>query len=409
VQPDTLYAGLAWTIAKSSDMGRSWQEVPLADDPEAHGVSSISISAAAPERVYAGICFYSGRKGYVLASSDGGLSYRMVLQESAPVSCVLAHPSRPEVVYAGTGSFFEPVIPGTVYKSTDYGATWSALALSGSVVNSLAVSAGDPNLIYAACGAYDGSAAGIFLSPDGGATWRPSDRGLPIAATGASPSAAVTRIALDPHNANVLAASLFEHGVYISLDAGDYWFAISPVDYHIYTVSLRPANHQKARAATAQAFGRSPSVIAGTSHGAYQYATAGSGLLTGTVSSDADEPIDNAAITASCGGHCLSSSGYYLLMLPAGSHTLTASAPGYATSMHTGLLIQSGQTATCDIKLRHQAGTCIIERLLHGSPHASGLARLRHFRDRVLRTCFWGEGLIRLYYAISAKLCSLYG
>jgi photosystem II stability/assembly factor-like uncharacterized protein len=59
---------------------------------------------------------------------------------------------------------------------------------------------------------------GICVSEDGGKTWRPSNAGMPPAAT--------THILLDPNSppeSRVLYAAAMGHGVYKSTDAGKTW------------------------------------------------------------------------------------------------------------------------------------------------------------------------------------------
>ena len=83
--------------------------------------------------------------------------------------------------------------------------------------NGLAVDVKDPQLLYLAAwgrtepdGAKDG---GIFLSTDGGATWR----------NVLAKDQHIYDVALDPRNSNVAYAAGFESSAWRSLDRGETW------------------------------------------------------------------------------------------------------------------------------------------------------------------------------------------
>ena len=56
----------------------------------------------------------------------------------------------------------------TVFKSTDWGTSWTPTALADVSVNAIAVDPTDAQRVYV------GTTAGVFSSTDGGATWNPS-------------------------------------------------------------------------------------------------------------------------------------------------------------------------------------------------------------------------------------------
>ncbi|HET9768144.1 MAG TPA: hypothetical protein VFS60_14920 [Thermoanaerobaculia bacterium] len=116
------------------------------------------------------------------------------------IRSMAADPKRPNVLYAGTR--------GSVFKSTDGGATWrrTSRGLKGEV-NALAVSA-DGSIVYA------GTYGGLFVSRNGGATW-------------VNPRPAVTwfgvlSLAVDPRDARRVWAGA-ENGLAWSRDAGVTW------------------------------------------------------------------------------------------------------------------------------------------------------------------------------------------
>ncbi len=52
---------------------------------------------------------------------------------------------------------------------------------------------------------------------------------------------------------------------------------------------------------------------------------------------------------------------------------------------------------------------CYIATCVYGSYDTPEVWTLRRFRDRYLRTRFWGRAFIRIYYAISPKLVAIFG
>lgn len=132
-------------------------------------------------------------------------------------------PARPDVVYLATAS--------EVMVSDDGGKTWTrASAAQGSSIVSLAVSAANPDVVYMGT-----ETRGLFRSSDHGATWTAigdslgEAQGMPVSATA---------IALDPHDAQKLYvakgtwigtahARLFPLGVVVSEDGGATWKPVS--------------------------------------------------------------------------------------------------------------------------------------------------------------------------------------
>ncbi len=155
--------------------------------------------------------------------------------------------SDPDVVYAG-------VEDAALFRSTDAGATWHELSglrthttgtswspgAGGMCLHTILLHPDDPQRIVVAI-----SAAGAFRSDDGGATWRPINRGL-VSAQIPDPTAevghCVHRIAMHPSRPDVF--FMQKHwDVMRSDDAGDSWREVSgnlptdfgfPIDVHAH-------------------------------------------------------------------------------------------------------------------------------------------------------------------------------
>ncbi|MEJ6003925.1 hypothetical protein WG899_00060 [Paucibacter sp. AS339] len=118
--------------------------------------------------------------GGVWKSLNAGADWNQLTDLVLPniaVASLAMDPSNPQVLYAGTGEgFFNgDAIRGTgIYKSTDGGATWTALTASVppagvlgdfSYVTQIVVSPRSPNRVYAT------TRTGLFRSNDGGTSW----------------------------------------------------------------------------------------------------------------------------------------------------------------------------------------------------------------------------------------------
>ena len=156
------------------------------------------------------------------------------------------HPRDPDLVYAAVlGHLFGPSDERGVYRSRDGGKSWQELAglrchesgprwqpgAGGMCLHTILLDPGDPGRIYIAI-----SAAGVFRSDDGGANWRPTNRGLRsqyIPDPDAEVGHCVHRIAMHPSRPGVL--FMQKHwDVMRSDDAGGSWREISgdlPTDF----------------------------------------------------------------------------------------------------------------------------------------------------------------------------------
>ncbi len=146
----------------------------------------------APYRTYFGVPPLSGRKS--------GLAYA---------------PSNTNIIYAaGAG--------GGIFKSTDAGVTWTPKSDGWPFLqsNCVAVDPNDPNIVYAGTGDYfnGGFPFGLMKSTNGGNTW--TNHGAATFGGGI-----ITRILIDPANANTLICTVANanRGIYRSTDAGVTW------------------------------------------------------------------------------------------------------------------------------------------------------------------------------------------
>jgi photosystem II stability/assembly factor-like uncharacterized protein len=215
-------------------------------------------SPADPDRLYASQS--SGWFGQVIQrSDDGGRSWQPVgnafTYDGVPgthqwydgtphpwefkrVWHLEPSPTDPDTVYAG-------VEDAALFRTTDGGQSWQELSglrghgsgpkwqpgAGGMCLHTILLDPADPQRIFIAI-----SAAGAFRTDDGGATWRPINRGLRseyIPDPDADVGHCVHRLAMHPSRPNVL--FMQKHwDVMRSDDAGDSWHEVSgnlPTDF----------------------------------------------------------------------------------------------------------------------------------------------------------------------------------
>ncbi|MDQ4005807.1 MAG: glycosyl hydrolase, partial [Actinomycetota bacterium] len=116
-----------------------------------------------------------------LGKGEGGREINpLYANHYGSVQAIGLSPSNPEVIYAGTDN-------GYLWKSTDRGASWTELTpdeqLPASWVTHITVHPRNPDVVYLTYGGYHGGdeTPYVFLSRDGGQTWKNLSGNLPQA------------------------------------------------------------------------------------------------------------------------------------------------------------------------------------------------------------------------------------
>lgn len=197
--PSTLYVGTYFGsgVFKSTDAGGTWTQVSAGLTSQA--VFALAIDPADPAKIYAGTydCTYCG--GHLYRSSNGGANWTAIASFSQPVQAILVDADDPDILFVGAGGWGG----AGVFRSDDAGATWSPLnsGLTDTTVHALARSTHDPDEMYA--GTIGGG--GVFRTVDGGATWASVTSGLPNTQNFA--------LQIDPHQPSTVYAGTNGHGV----------------------------------------------------------------------------------------------------------------------------------------------------------------------------------------------------
>ncbi len=183
--------------------------------------------------------YYVGAAGGgVFETSNGGLSWKPIFKHEATssIGAIAVAPSNPSLVWVGTGEANNrnDVIPGAgVYLSTDGGKTWRRMGLKNvGQIGRIVIDPHDPSHVVVAAVGQEwtpNADRGIFVTTDGGRTWRKSlyvnDR------TGA------IDVAMQPDNGQVLFAATWQtlrrpwtlhdggpgSGIWRSTDGGETW------------------------------------------------------------------------------------------------------------------------------------------------------------------------------------------
>jgi photosystem II stability/assembly factor-like uncharacterized protein len=194
-EPNTYYHGAQYLL-KTSDMGRSWKEIspdltrnekdkqgkgggPYTNEAVgAENYGTLSYVIESPHEK--GVIWTGSDDGLVYLTRDGGANWKNVTPRGLAeclVNAIEVSPHDKGTVYIATTRYkFNDHAPG-LYKTTDYGNTWTKIT-NGLPSNAFTrvVREDDvrPNLLFA------GTELGLFLSWNGGRDWSPFQLNLPV-------------------------------------------------------------------------------------------------------------------------------------------------------------------------------------------------------------------------------------
>jgi len=219
-------------------------------------ISDFAVNPTNPKEYYV-----ATSSGGVWKTTNGGTTYKPLFdgQGSYSIGVVTLDPKNPNVVWVGTGenNNQRSVAYGDgLYKSEDGGASWKHMGLKESEhIGSVVVDSEDSDRIYvAAIGPLwsSGGDRGLYLSEDGGATWRTT---LTV-----DEHTGVNEVHQHPTDPNILYATTYQRrrhvftylgggpgsAIYRSKDRGETWEKINAglpsVDKGRIGLAISPAN-----------------------------------------------------------------------------------------------------------------------------------------------------------------------
>jgi photosystem II stability/assembly factor-like uncharacterized protein len=248
------YSFLGMGLYKSTDGGATWTYKGL---EETRYIARVVVDPLDTDRIWVagtGALFGTNPERGVYRSLDAGDSWDLVLSLTDSTACtdIAIDPTRPDTVYAAMWervrglTYRQSAGPTSgLYRSYDGGDTWVELTNglpSGDDVGRIGISvcATSPNVIYAMYADHPGYFAGVYKSTDYGDTWTRTNDGA-LSNLTSSFGWYFGQIRVDPNDAN----RVFAMGVpfYRSQNGGASWTEVGSynhVDHH--AMAFDPSN-----------------------------------------------------------------------------------------------------------------------------------------------------------------------
>ncbi len=232
-------------VCRSDDGGRTW--VKSNDGMQPTAATHILLDPTSPPS--ARVLYVAGFGRGVYKSVDGGLSWKL-----KNTGIMQTEPFAWRIIRDNEGALYVLIArrsedgsigndkDGAIYKSADNAENWSRVAMpeGSNAPNGLAIDPSNPQRLYLAAWAralgVHGDGGGVYLSEDGGKTWRQvleKDRHI-------------YDVTIDPRDSKILYASGFESSAWRSSDRGEHWSRIPGFNFKWgHRVMTDPADAQK--------------------------------------------------------------------------------------------------------------------------------------------------------------------
>ncbi len=222
--PKVYFAGGAsGGVWKTSDGGVHWK--PVFDDQPVQSIGSLAVAPSNPHIVWVGTGEAHFRSNVSLGngiykSTDGGETFTpMGLEKTGRIGRILIDPREPDIVFAAAmGHCYGPQPERGIFRTTDGGQTWEKVLFVDENTGGaeMAMDPNNPQILFASTWQLvvrtwgresGGPGSGLYLSKDGGDTWkRLEGNGLPPSPLGK------IAVAVAPNNSN---------RVYALIETGD--------------------------------------------------------------------------------------------------------------------------------------------------------------------------------------------
>jgi hypothetical protein len=219
-------------IQTAPGIAAAWQ--PLGPANIGGRVTDLVVHPTQPNTVFA-----AAATGGVWRSTDAGATFSSAWDPAITPSLGALAITANGTLYAGTGESNpgggSVTFPGRgVFRSTDSGASWQSLGLTGTDrIGRIAVDSSNANRLFVAAAGnlfVQGGQRGLYRTLDGGTSWQ-------LVLAGANPTTGAVDVAISPTNPNRVYAAMWDHrrqpngrvyggvgsGIYRSNDGGATW------------------------------------------------------------------------------------------------------------------------------------------------------------------------------------------
>jgi photosystem II stability/assembly factor-like uncharacterized protein len=238
--PTTYYAASAsGGVWKTTDGGQTWKSVW--DDQPISSIGSIAVARSNPNVVYVGsgeanIRGNAAAGNGIYKSTDAGKTWTHVWKQEGQIGTMVVDPTNADVAFAAVlGHAFGPNHERGVYRTKDGGKTWQQVLFENDSTGAsdVALDPSNPNIVFAGFwearrSPWDlksgGPGSGLYLSRDGGDTWKKlTGGGLPDGIWGK------VGVAVAPSDGRRVYALIEADsgGLFRSDDGGDSWTRIN--------------------------------------------------------------------------------------------------------------------------------------------------------------------------------------
>jgi photosystem II stability/assembly factor-like uncharacterized protein len=264
--PNIIFVGASTGgVWRSNDGGLAWE--PIFDEQNYLGIGAVAVSPVNPDLVWVGTGEGNPRNSAgvgngIFRSIDGGNNWTQVgLEGSERIDKIIPHPSDANVAYAAVmGPAWSDGEVRGVYRTENLGETWERILYSNPRTGAADISIDplNPDKIFAAMWEFrrwpwffesGGEGSGLFISHDGGDTWRESTQqdGFPEGDLGR------IGLAVSPSNPEVVYALVeaTRSELLRSDDGGDSWVTISdesgiaPRPFYYADIRIDPTNENR--------------------------------------------------------------------------------------------------------------------------------------------------------------------
>jgi len=262
--PNIYYAAAAsGGVWKTSDGGTTWS--PIFDDQAISSIGSLAVAASDPNVIYVGsgegnIRGNVGAGDGIYKSLDAGKTWKHVWIQEGQIGAIAVHPRDPDIAFAAVlGHAFGPNPERGVYRTRDGGKTWEQVLKkdSDTGASDVALDPSNPNIVFAGLWqarrspwemTSGGPGSGLYLSRDGGDTWKQlTANGLPEGIWGK------VGVAVAPSDGRRIYALIEAEkgGLFRSDDGGESWSLASANRvlrqraWYYSTISVNPRNPEE--------------------------------------------------------------------------------------------------------------------------------------------------------------------